>query len=102
MGLEQRRATRITLHLPGTATIESKGQEPRTIEVLAKEISDNGAYLWTDTLPQIGDSVTLNLRCTSDSQLNATFEAVATVIRVDDSPEGECGFGVRIEKPQSR
>ncbi len=66
---EKRVATRLEVPFTGIMTFEAKGQGLKVIEVVAKEASEEGAYLWTDAppvCPEVGDEIGLNLRCTSE------------------------------------
>lgn len=42
---EKRAATRVQVPLVGIVTFDAEGEGPRTIEVAAKDVSVDGAYL---------------------------------------------------------
>ena len=94
--MEERSATlRIEVPLVGTITVE--GEEP--IRVYAKNISQEGAYLWGTTSPRIEDKVTIDLKSSSElHQFKFSLEAVGTVMRVDQPEEGKYGFAINFEE----
>jgi hypothetical protein len=98
----KRAATRIEVPLIGIITFYAEGEGPKTIEVVAKDISLAGAYLWVSAprpCPRVGDKIEVNLR--SDSELEEfqlSVEAVGTVVRVDLPQEGDHGFAIKFAK----
>ncbi|MDA2938449.1 PilZ domain-containing protein [Acidobacteria bacterium AH-259-A15] len=98
-GEEKRAVLRIAVELTGIATRETEEQAPQTMGVTARDISEDGAYLWANTCPHIGDKVKLYLQCSSElRRMNITLEANGTVVRVDQSSKGKCGFAVEFAK----
>ncbi len=99
---EKRTATRLEVPFSGIMTFEAKGQGLKVIEVVAKEASEEGAYLWTDAppvCPEVGDEIGLNLRCTSEHRkLRISMEATGTVVRVDTPENERQGLAVKFEK----
>ncbi len=98
---EKRTATRLEVPFAGIMTFEAKGQGLKVIEVVAKEASEDGAYLWADSLPvcpDVGDKIGLNLRCTSERRrLRISLEATGTVVRVDEPENDSQGLAVKFE-----
>ncbi|MDA2926142.1 PilZ domain-containing protein [Acidobacteria bacterium AH-259-G07] len=98
-GEEKRAVTRIAAELTGIATLETEEQAPQTMGVTARDISEDGAYLWAKTCPRIGDTVKLYLQCSSElRRLNITLEADGTVVRVNQSSKSKCGFAIKFAK----
>ena len=97
---EKRAATRVQVPLVGVVTFDAEGEEPRTIEVAAKDVSVAGAYLWADApRARIGDKIRINLRCESElEQFQLSVKAVGTVVRVDQPQEGGYGFAVKFKR----
>ncbi len=98
---EKRTATRLEVPFAGIMTFEAKGQGLKVIEVVAKEASEEGAYLWADApsvCPEVGDKIGLNLRCASERRrLRISLEATGTVVRVDEPENEKQGFAVEFE-----
>ena len=96
MEMEERRAAaRIQVSLVGTITVE--GQEP--IKVYARDVSQEGAYLWGGVAPSVGDQVRVDLHSASElHQFQFSLEAVGTVGRVDPPEESKYGFAVDFEE----
>ena len=98
---EQRTATRLEVPFAGIMTFEAKGEGLKVIEVVAKEASEDGAYLWADAppvCPEVGDKIGLNLLCTSERRkLRISLEATGTVVRVDDPENESQGLAVEFE-----
>jgi hypothetical protein len=69
--------------------------------VVAKEASEEGAYLLADApsvCPEVGDKVGLNLRCASERRrLRISLEATGTVVRVDEPEQESQGLAVKFE-----
>ncbi len=99
---ERRAATRIEVPLAGTVTFEAEGEGPKTIEVVAKDVSFAGAYLWAGApkvFPRVGDKISINLRGPSELvEFQFSVKAVGTVVRVDQPQEGEHGFAVKFKR----
>ncbi len=98
---EKRTATRLEVPFSGIMTFETKGEGLKVIEVVAKEASEDGAYLWADdppVCPEVGDAIGLNLRCTSEHRkLRISLEATGTVVRVDTPENEKQGLAVKFE-----
>lgn len=98
---EKRTATRLEVPFSGIMTFQAKGEGLKVIEVVAKESSEDGAYLWSDVppvCPEVGDAIGLNLRCTSErKKLRISMEATGTVVRVDEPEKGRQGFAVEFD-----
>ena len=98
---ENRTATRLEVPFAGIMTFETKGQGLKVMEVVAKEASEDGAYLWADAppvCPDVGDKIGLNLRCTSErKKLRISLEATGTVVRVDEPENKRQGLAVEFE-----
>ncbi len=98
---EKRTATRLEVPFSGIMTFEAKGEGLKVIEVVAKEASEEGAYLWADApsvCPEVGDKIGLNLRCTSERRkLRISLEATGTVVRVDEPENNSQGLAVNFE-----
>ncbi|MDA2924761.1 PilZ domain-containing protein [Acidobacteria bacterium AH-259-L09] len=91
---ERRAAKRFEGELKGTATFDIEGKEEQR-EVTIKNISVYGAYFQTDTCPDISESVRIHMQL-EDSE--APFEAVGTVIRVDQLSEKRYGCALKFEE----
>ncbi len=98
---EKRIATRLEVPFAGIMTFEAPGEGLKVLEVVAKEASEDGAYLWADVspvCPEVGDKIGLNLRCTSERRkLRISFEATGTVVRVDEPENKRQGLAVEFE-----
>ena len=96
MEKQERRATaRIEVPLAGTISVE--GEKP--IKVYARDISQEGAYLWGIASPRIGDKVRIDLKSSPElHRFKFSLEAVGTVRRVDPLEEGKYGFAVNFEQ----
>ena len=98
---ERRTATRLEVPFTGIMTFQAKGEGLKVVEVLAKESSEDGAYLWADdppVCPAVGDEIGLNLRCTSERKsLRISLEATGTVVRVDEPEDTKLGIAVEFE-----
>ncbi len=98
---EKRTATRLEVPFAGIMTFDVQGEGLKVIEVVAKEASEEGAYLWADApsvCPEVGDKVGLNLRCASERRrLRISLEATGTVVRVDESDKESQGLAVKFE-----
>jgi hypothetical protein len=98
---EKRAATRLDVPFSGIMTFESKGEGLKVIEVVAKEASEEGAYLLADApsvCPEVGDKVGLNLRCASERRrLRISLEATGTVVRVDEPEKDSRGLAIKFE-----
>jgi hypothetical protein len=92
---EKRSPKRFCVALRGTATFETRAAERK---VLSRNISGYGAYLLTDTCPEIGDDVEVYLDEPADpSQPKISLGAVGTVLRVDQLSERRYGFAVEFD-----
>ncbi|MDA2934343.1 PilZ domain-containing protein [Acidobacteria bacterium AH-259-D05] len=90
----KRTAKRFGVQATGTVTFSSEGEEWKR-KARSRDISASGAYLVTDLRPPVGESVRIHLQL---EESDAPFEAVGTVVRVDDLPEDEYGFAVKFEQ----
>jgi len=99
---EKRETTRVQVPLVGIMSFNTGGEGLKTITVVAKDVSVDGAYLWADApraCPRIGDKIEITLRCASKlEQFQLSVEAVGTVVRVDQPQEGEHGFAVKFKR----
>ncbi|MDA2933924.1 PilZ domain-containing protein [Acidobacteria bacterium AH-259-D05] len=95
---EKRSATRVQVPLVGVMTFEAEKEGPKRVEVVAKDVSEEGAYLWAGACPRVGEKITINLHCSSElKQLFISLEAVGTVLRVDELENRRYGFAVKFE-----
>ena len=78
------------------------GEGRKTISVVAKDVSVDGAYLWADApraCPRVGDKMEINLRSDSEfEEFQLSVEAVGTVVRVDLPKETDHGFAIKFAK----
>lgn len=99
---EKRTATRVQVPLSGIVTVEAGGKALQTIEVVAKDVSEDGTYLWVEApeaCPRVGDKIGINLICSSDlKRVKLSMEAVGTVARVDQPKESKPGFAVTFQQ----
>ena len=92
---ERRQSARIQVPLVGKATYETRDDGPKTIQVVARNISEDGAYLVASSCPAVGDRAEISLRCDSGlKQLKISMDAVGKVTRVDEPGEKQGGFAV--------
>ena len=92
---ERRQSARIQVPLVGTATYQTSDDGPKTIQVVAQNISEDGAYLVASSCPAVGDRTEISLRCDSGlKQLKISMEGVGKVTRVDEPGEQPGGFAV--------
>ena len=98
---ERRTATRLEVPFSGIMTFQAKGEGLKVIEVMAKEASEQGAYLWVDdppVCPQVGDAIGLNLRCIAEGRsVRISLEGTGTVVRVDEPEKKRQGLAVEFE-----
>ncbi len=98
---EKRAATRLDVPFTGIMTFEANGEGLKVIEVVAKEASEEGAYLWANAppvCPEVGDEIGLNLRCTSErKKMRISLEATGTVVRVEEPENERQGLAVKFE-----
>ncbi len=99
---EKRIATRVQVPLAGIVTFEAKGKGLQTLQVVAKDVSEDGTYLWVDAptiFPRAGDKVGINLSCSSDlKRVKLSMEAAGIVTRVSRPKKGQPGFAVKFEE----
>jgi hypothetical protein len=99
---EKRAATRIEALFEGIMIFEAEGQGIQAINVVSKDVSADGAYLWADApkaCPSVGDKIGIHLHCTYDfEQLKIVLPASATVVRVDKPHKERHGFAVKFDK----
>ncbi len=92
---EKRSPKRFCVGLRGTATFEARAAERK---VLSRNISGHGAYLLTDSCPEIGDDVEVYLdEPANPKQPKILLGAVGTVLRVDQLSERRYGFAVKFD-----
>ena len=92
---EKRSPKRFCVGLRGTATFEARAVERK---VLSRNISAYGAYLLTNTCPEIGDDVEVYLDEPADpKQPKIILGAVGTILRVDKLSERGYGFAVKFD-----
>ncbi len=98
---EKRIATRVQVPLAGIVTFEGKEEGLQTLQVVAKDVSEDGTFLWVDTpetFPLKGDKVGINLSCSSDlKRVKLSMEASGIVTRVTRPKEGQPGFAIQFE-----
>ena len=92
--LEQRIADRLKLPLKGTVVFMVEGIEDER-DILVRNISAYDAYFMADLRPNVSDKVILHLPLEEDG---GSFEAIATVIRVEDESENSFGIAVTFER----
>jgi hypothetical protein len=99
---EKRAATRIEALFEGIMIFEAEGQGIQAINVVTKDVSVDGAYLWADApkaCPRVGDKIGIHLRCTYELEwLKIVLPASGTVVRVDKSQKERHGFAVKFNK----
>ena len=94
---EKRSPKRFCVGLRGRATFEVEGQAVER-KVLSRDISAYGAYLLTNTCPEIGDDVEVYLDEPADpKQPKILLGGVGTVLRVDQLSERRYGFAVKFD-----
>ena len=95
--LEKRSSKRFDLELTGTAVFKEGGQAAGR-KIVARNVSGYGAYLLTDTCPQIGDLVELHLHGPpGHEQEKVSFGAVGKILRVNRLSGDTCGIAVKFE-----
>ncbi len=92
--VERRIADRFTLPLKGTVVFTVGGKEDER-DLMVRNISAYGAYFVTDLQPEVSDIVTLHLPI---GEGEGSFEATATVVRVEDDSKNRFGIAVSFEK----
>ena len=92
--LEQRIADRLKLPLKGTVVFIVEGIEDER-DILVRNISAYDAYFLADLRPNVSDKVILHLPL---EEAGGSFEAIATVIRVEDASDGRFGIAVTFER----
>ncbi len=99
---EKRVATRVQVPLAGIVTFQAEGKGLQTLQVVAKDVSEDGTYLWVDTpkiFPRVGDKIGINLSCSSDlKRVKLSMEAVGIITRVNRPKKAQPGFGVKFEE----
>ncbi len=91
--VERRIADRFKLPLKGTVVFDVGGKEEKR-DLTVRNISAYGAYFVSDLRPEVSDTVTLHLPI---GEGEGSFEATATVVRVEDV-EDRVGIAVSFEK----
>jgi hypothetical protein len=95
---ERRKVARVQVPMVGRVTYETKDEGSRTVQVVAQDISEEGAYLVASNCPAVGDRTKISLRCDSGfKQMKISLEAVGTVTRVDESDGKQNGFAVEFQ-----
>ena len=92
--VERRIADRFKLPLQGTVVFTVDGKEDKR-DLTIRNISAYGAYFVTDLRPEVSDTVTLHLPI---AEAGGSFEATATVVRVEDDSKDHFGIAVTFEK----
>ncbi len=92
--VERRIADRFKLPLKGTVVFTIGGKEDKR-DLTVRNISAYGAYFVTDLRPEVSDIVTLHLPI---GEGEGSFEATATVVRVEDDSKNRFGIAVTFEK----
>lgn len=98
--VEKRSDRRSELQLKGNA-VRDPQQNNYRVEVTTRNVSPRGAYLMAERSPSIGDRIWLTLQLTDIGLKAWQLGAVATVLRVDQLPQGTCGFAVKFESKPS-
>lgn len=98
--IEKRSDRRSERQLKGSAILDPKQNNYR-LEVTTRNVSPRGAYLLAEQSPSIGDRLWLTLQLTDIGLKAWQLSAVATVLRVDQFPQGNCGFAVKFESRPS-
>ncbi len=95
--LEKRFSKRFDLELTGTAVFKAGGQAVER-KIVSRNVSGYGAYLLTDTCPQIGDLVEIHLHGPPKlKQEKVSFRAVGKILRVNRLSGDTCGVAVKFE-----
>ncbi len=92
--VERRIADRFKLPLKGTVVYTIDGKEDKR-KLTVRNISAYGAYFVSDLRPEVSDIVTLHLPI---GEGEGSFEATATVVRVEDDSKKRFGIAVSFEK----
>ena len=92
--LDQRIAERLKLPLKGTVVFMVGGQEDER-DIIVKNISAYGAYFIADLRPDVSSKLTLNLPL---KEAGGSFQALATVVRVEDDSDNRFGIAVTFAK----
>ncbi len=92
--VERRIAERFKLPLQGIVVFTVGGKEDKR-DITVRNISAYGAYFTADLRPDVSDKVTLHLPIEEDE---GSFEATATVVRVEDDSDNRFGIAVTFEK----
>ena len=92
--VERRIADRFKLPLKGTVVFTVGGKKDKR-DITVRNISAYGAYFLADLCPDVSDKVTLLLPIEEDE---GSFEATATVVRVEDDSKDRFGIAVTFEK----
>ncbi len=92
--VERRIADRFKLPLKGTVVFTVKGAEDKR-SIMVRNISAYGAYFIADLRPDVSETVTLHLPI---EEAEGSFEATATVVRVEDDSDNRFGIAVTFEK----
>ncbi len=92
--VERRIADRFKLPLKGTVVFDVGGEKEKR-EITVRNISAYGSYFVADLRPDVSDTVTLHLPI---AEADGSFEATATVVRVEDDSKDRFGIAVTFEK----
>ena len=100
--MEKRNVTRTNYLLTGVANMETDDDGYRMIDVTARDVSAQGAYLYAETEnpPEPGQKVRVLLHFAPELK-NSTmmFQATGAVIRLEDhQPHRDPGFAVQFEE----
>ncbi len=92
--MDRRIAERFKIPLKGTVVFTVKGAKDER-DITVRNISAYGAYFMADLRPDVSDKLTLHLPI---EQAEGSFEAEATVVRVEDDSNNRFGIAVAFEK----
>ena len=92
--VERRITERFKLPLKGTVVSTIEGKEDKR-DITVRNISAYGAYFMADLRPEVSDIVTLHLPI---GEGEGSFEATATVVRVEDDSKDRFGIAVTFKK----
>ena len=98
--VDRRIAERFKLPLKGTVVFAVGGKfwrrgKEKKRDITVRNISAYGAYFTADLRPAVSNQLTLHLPI---EQAEGSFEAAATVVRVEDDSDNRFGIAVAFEK----
>jgi hypothetical protein len=99
---EKRTTTRVLVSLVGVVTFDAGREGPKMIEVMASDVSADGAYLWLvdpRSCPRVGAKIGMKLRCVSElERFQLSVNATGIVVRIDQPRKTKHGFAVQFEQ----